>query len=60
MLVSDILDTVSDKLLDNDANEESNEAKVLVEPEEIQNLFSCVSSLPGMNDVFDSSGWFDT
>ena len=60
MLVSKILDIVSDKLVEDDANKESDGSKALIEPEEIQNLFSCVSALPGMSDVFDSSGWFET
>ncbi|KAK8805002.1 hypothetical protein WA171_006967, partial [Blastocystis sp. BT1] len=51
LLVSNILDIVSDKLIEDDANKESDGAKTLIEPEEIQNLFSCVSSLPGMSDV---------
>ena len=60
LLVSNILDIVSDKLIEDDVNKESDGAKTLIEPEEIQNLFSCVSSLPGMSDVFDSLRWFET
>ena len=53
LLVSDILDTVSEKILEDNDQGNCEEEKVLIEPKDIQNLFSCVSSLPGMSDVFE-------